>query len=303
MNTVASPVRTVPTARAAGPLHSPVVAVPTQSVRPGTGAAIDRVLAPATSFDPFIMADHFRMWEPTFQAHPHAGFSAVTYLFEDSETGFRNRDSMGRVNRIEPGDLHWTMAGAGIVHEEFPLVTGRVAHGLQMFVNLPASHKLAPPASLHRASAEMPRFPLGDAQAKLVFGSWPGQSTQTVPAPGDATLVDIRLPARGRLVLAPPAGRQGVLLVIAGRVRVAGVAASGDGGFAAYAVPAGAEIELEAGDREARLVWLSGSPWREPLVMQGPFGMSDAAQVTAAIRRYQAGEMGRLAPLPLSEAL
>lgn len=36
-----------------------------------------------------------RVDAPTFPPHPHAGFSAVTYLFLDSETGIANRDSLG----------------------------------------------------------------------------------------------------------------------------------------------------------------------------------------------------------------
>ncbi len=41
----------------------------------------------AHALDPVISVDHFRMSQPTFAPHPHAGFSAVTYLFEDSEDG------------------------------------------------------------------------------------------------------------------------------------------------------------------------------------------------------------------------
>jgi hypothetical protein len=33
--------------------------------------------------------------------------------------------------------------------------------------------------------------------------------------------------------------------------------------------------------------------------MQGPFGMSDAAQLQAAFEPYRRGEMGRLEPQPL----
>ena len=40
--------------------------------------------------DPLIMVDHFRMSKPTFGAHGHAGISAVSVLFEDSEGAFNN---------------------------------------------------------------------------------------------------------------------------------------------------------------------------------------------------------------------
>lgn len=48
-----------------------------------------------TLINPFIGVDHAWMSGPTFPPHPHAGFSAVSYLFLDSETGITNRDSLG----------------------------------------------------------------------------------------------------------------------------------------------------------------------------------------------------------------
>ena len=37
--------------------------------------------------DPFLGVDHAWISAPTFPPHPHAGFSALSYLFLDSETG------------------------------------------------------------------------------------------------------------------------------------------------------------------------------------------------------------------------
>ncbi len=278
--------------------NTPLTALAMQTMRPGNGAQIEHLLGAREQLDPFIMADHFRMWQPTFGPHPHAGFSAVTYLFEDSETGFRNRDSQGHQNRIEPGDLHWTMAGAGMLHEEIPLVPGQVAHGLQIFVNLPARAKQSPPERLHVSSQDIRRLDLGDAQARLVFGQWAGQSAaKAVPAPGDATLLDLWLPAGGEVTLQLEASRQAVLLQIEGRVEVNTRPTNGD---TAWAVPAGSQVHLRASRAApARMAWLAGTPWREPLVMHGPFGMSNQAELQATMARYQAGEMGRLLPQPL----
>ena len=66
--------------------------------------------------DPFLGVDHAWISGPTFPPHPHAGFSAVSYLFLDSETGIANHDSIGNHNLIRPGGLHWTTAGRGVVH-------------------------------------------------------------------------------------------------------------------------------------------------------------------------------------------
>jgi redox-sensitive bicupin YhaK (pirin superfamily) len=118
-----------------------------------------------TSLDPFLSVDHFWMSQPTFAPHPHAGFNAVTYLFEDSQTSFINRDSLGHQVEIAPGDLHWTQAGAGLMHEELPRDMGRAAHGLQIFVNLPAAAKHAPPQVHHVDAADMPTGDDGGAFA------------------------------------------------------------------------------------------------------------------------------------------
>jgi redox-sensitive bicupin YhaK (pirin superfamily) len=92
------------------------------------------------AMDSFLGVDHARMSEPTFATHPHAGFSAVSYLFLDAETGVKNRDSLGTRNLIRPGALHWSAAGRGVVHDEVPAETGKTVHMLQIFVNLPLVH-------------------------------------------------------------------------------------------------------------------------------------------------------------------
>jgi hypothetical protein len=69
-----------------------------QAMRHGNGFQAHAIRGADAALDPFLMADHFRMSAPTFPPHPHAGFSAVTYLFDDAETGFFNlENSVGHV--------------------------------------------------------------------------------------------------------------------------------------------------------------------------------------------------------------
>lgn len=117
--------------------------------------------------DPFLSVDHFYMSQPTFAPHPHAGVSAVTYLFDDSETGFINKDSLGHLLDILPGSLHWTRAAGGVMHDEAPQVNGRTAHGMQIFVNLRAAHRHDAPGIEHVVQADMPEWQMGDARAVL----------------------------------------------------------------------------------------------------------------------------------------
>ena len=65
--------------------------------------------------DPLIMVDHFVMTKPTFGTHAHAGLSAVTVMFEDSEGAFHNRDSVGNDLDLAPGDLYWFKAARGAI--------------------------------------------------------------------------------------------------------------------------------------------------------------------------------------------
>ncbi|HBM83879.1 MAG TPA: pirin family protein, partial [Halieaceae bacterium] len=67
----------------------------------------------AGAMDPLVMVDHYRMTEPTFGPHPHAGLSAVSVLFEDSDGAFHNRDSLGNDFDLLPGELYWLKAGSG----------------------------------------------------------------------------------------------------------------------------------------------------------------------------------------------
>lgn len=144
------------------------------------------------ALDPFLGIAHYWMTGPTFGAHSHAGFSAVTYMFEDSQGSFLNRDSLGDHSIIGPGDLHWTAAGAGIVHDETPTIDGQTCHGLQMFVDLAPAMKSAPPQVLHLESNRMPRIEQGGAIVKIVFGEFVG-TRSPITIPTEATLLDVTL--------------------------------------------------------------------------------------------------------------
>lgn len=248
------------------------------------------VNAPLESLDPFIYLVEFWMRAPTFDPHPHAGFSAITYLFDDSTGAMLNRDSQGDRTLIRPGDLHWTLAGAGIVHDEVPEIDGRVSHGLQIFVNLPAEEKLIAPRAIRVAREAMASREAGGVTLRLAFGRLDGMETP-VGAPGDAALADLALAPGADRELAIGAGRNAFVLVIDGEAEIGGrrLSAGEAAGLEGHEGTLG--LRSAAGGRVALF---AGTPLREPVLMHGPFAMSNAAQVNDAIRRYQAGGMGRL---------
>lgn len=257
-----------------------------QRTRIGAGFQAEGWREPLALLDPFIMVDHFRMVEPVFAPHPHAGFSAVTYLFDDSATGMVSRDSLGGEHEILPGGLHWTLAGRGVIHDEYPADPGREAHGLQIFVNLPAEQKLREPAVMRLAPEQMPRRAGQGWRAVQVFG---GTAELALPWPSALAIVDIDPGATYPLTVAE--GEQGFAVVIQGR-----------GQAEAVPVSMGRALQLSAPGRTTvhaqdalRLAVFTGRPLAEPLVRHGPFVMSDEGQVVAALQRFQTGAMGRLA--------
>lgn len=269
--------------------------LPTQHLKKGDGFQAVGVRGSAAQMDPYLMVDHYRMSQPTFGPHPHAGFSAVTYMFEDAQTGFVNRDSLGDHSTIRPGDLHWTTAGAGVVHDEVPQALGQVAHGLQIFVNLSASNKHMAPGSIHLPREHMPVFhPPGGARVTLVFGGYDdghAQSAAMADFPTQATLLDVTLPELTMFSYPVPAGHTAFVLVVSGAVQANGHQASA--GQALEFARDGGALQLAA-SQAAQVAVFMGQPLNEPVLRQGPFAMTNQADLDVAVADFQAGRMGRL---------
>jgi redox-sensitive bicupin YhaK (pirin superfamily) len=257
-----------------------------QRTRIGAGFSAEGWREPLALLDPFIMVDHFRMSEAVFAPHPHAGFSAVTYLFDDSASGVISRDSLGGEHEIVPGGLHWTLAGRGVIHDEFPIEPGAGVHGLQIFVNLPAEQKLRDPLVMRLAPEQMPRRSGEGWRAVQVFG---GSAELALPWPAALAIVDLDPGAAHTPLLAE--GEQGFAIVIQGRGRAGGMPLS-VGRALHLAGPGGPTLQA---DEALRLAVFTGRPLAEPVVRHGPFVMSDEGQVVAALQRFQTGGMGRLA--------
>jgi len=245
---------------------------------------------------PIVVLDHFRVRGRPFAPHPHAGFSAVTCVLEDSAAALRSRDSLGNDIVVDPGGIVWTQAGSGVMHHEIPAEADRELHGLQIFVNLSARNKLVPPKLLRLASSEVPewRGEAGD-RVRVLAGSFEGVASPLLPAePLD--LLDVTL--RGALAFALRKDHNALVYVIEGRmlVRADGRAQEVASEHATALRSDGGRVTLAALE-PAHVVILAGAEIREPVVVDGPFIMNDHSQIEAAIARYRGGSMGRLEPL------
>ena len=144
------------------------------------GFAVRRAL-PASArqaIGPFLFFDHFGPVEGhpgdnhDVRPHPHIGLATVTYLFEGA---MEHRDSLGSVQRIEPGAINWMNAGSGIVHSErIPSDlkrTGWRSHGLQLWVGLPLAREESAPSFRHTPAGDIPVWEDAGVRARLLIGS------------------------------------------------------------------------------------------------------------------------------------
>lgn len=245
--------------------------------------------------DPFMGIDHAWMSVPTFPPHPHAGFSAVTYLFLDSETGIANRDSQGNRTLIEPGGLHWTAAGRGVVHEENPAVLGSTTHLLQIFVNLPRDRQNAAPFALTLAPQDVPVVHRPGVRVRVPLGSFDGVNSPLTP-PTEVTLLDITLEAGAELALPVPAGQRAFFMPIFGSAALNGESFGLDD-LGAPILPTAVEAtahKLVAKAGGAKVAVFIGEPLRQPVISNGPMAFASQESLIAATAAYQRGEMGRL---------
>jgi len=253
----------------------------------------------AGAMDPLVMVDHYQMTEPTFGAHPHAGLSAVSVLFEDSQGKFHNRDSLGNNFNLMPGDLYWLKAGSGAVHDESPRAGAKI-HGLQVFVNLPRRMKQDAPESIHVKAQEIPVLGSDGNRVRVVLGNSNGIKGQVSPAL-PMTILDGKIAAGSTFVHDLQAGENGWLYAIEGEIEliVAGekVRLQAGKSIAIEATSGSATNTIEftnIADSGAHFALFAAVPVKEAFVQKGPFVMNNEAEIAQVEADYAAGKLGLL---------
>lgn len=103
--------------------------------------------------------------------HPHINLATVTYLFAGA---IDHRDSLGTVQRIEPGAVNLMTAGRGISHSERSpgdeREKGRAFSGIQTWLALPAAKEEQQPAFEHVAAGGLPLLDADGVRVQLIMG-------------------------------------------------------------------------------------------------------------------------------------
>jgi len=258
-------------------------------------------LAFTNDISPFLMFDHAapKEFKPTQKKlgvgqHPHRGFETVTIAYQGE---VEHGDSVGNRGVIGPGDCQWMTAASGIIHEEFHsrefAKKGGTFEMAQLWVNLPAEHKMIPPRYQPLIDKEIPRVSLPDGQGevKLYAGDYNGtKGSASTFTP--INLWDVTLNPTGEQAdIQIPASHNTLLFVRQGRVQVEDnemVAAQ-----VAHFNMDGDYISVKnLGSEPADLLIMSGEPLNEPIAARGPFVMNTQAEIRQANVDFQSGRMG-----------
>jgi redox-sensitive bicupin YhaK (pirin superfamily) len=274
-----------------------VVPMPYHGFDQHSGAHMLRV--DASWIDPFIGIDSYTMPQPFFGPHPHAGMSAVSLMLPEADGGFINRDSLGDHSIIRPGDLHWTQAGRGMMHEEVPSEPGKAARGMQVFVNMSRANKQADPVAFKVKNEDMPTVNFEGGSLRVVAGEFDGQSSPIVQDPHWLTrvnMLDVTLQADASVGIPVASGDNAFFVIRSGSFSFSAPEFIENSAiiFEASSQPCMHVARIAAGGEQLRGVFFSGTPIKEPIFPGGPFMGNTHEDIMAYKRAFSRGEMGHL---------
>lgn len=265
----------------------------------GAGVELTRVIGQPDlpMLDPFLMLDAFRSDRPGdyiagFPPHPHRGFETVTYLLAGR---MRHKDSAGHEGVIEPGGIQWMTAARGIVHSEMPEQEDGLLEGFQLWVNLPAAHKMDPPAyQEHPAEAIPVERREGGVSVRVIAGrTGRGTAGPVIQPLTEPLYLDVELPPGARFDEGLPVDHNAFAYAVSGTLQV------GDGGNGVAelgrddlgVLSRGERLSVRAGPAGARFLLVAGRPLHEPVARGGPFVMNTQTEIRQAFADYQAGRL------------
>ncbi|MFT3987355.1 pirin family protein [Aestuariivirga sp.] len=244
---------------------------------------------------PFLLLDYAGpfMFGPSMHrrgvgAHPHRGFETVTIVY-DGEVS--HSDSTGKGGTIGPGDVQWMTAASGIFHEEYHsdgfTKSGGPFRMVQLWVNLPAKHKMSKPGYQAIGSASIPvaELPDGAGSLRVIAGDF-GGTRGAARTFSPLNVWDAQMKAGHAATFTVPEGHTAMVVVLGGRVTIDGQAATE---AEVLRLSREGDSFTVMADGDAKLLILTGKPLGEPVVGYGPFVMNTDAEIRQAIEDVNAG--------------
>lgn len=255
----------------------------------GAGVKLVRVVGHDNTeeFDPFLMMDAFDADDPAdyvkgFPWHPHRGIETVTYLIHGQ---IEHGDSLGNQGVIRDGDCQWMTAGSGIMHQEMPLASPRML-GVQLWLNLPAKDKMAPPQYRDITAAMIPAVREPGATVRIISGSYAGTHG---PSQGDYVrmlMLDVELAPGSAWHCPTDEASTAYAYMVSGSANLAGTPIPAR---TAARFSKGDSLRVSAGEQGARILLFAARPLGEPIAWGGPIVMNTQEELRHAFAELKAG--------------
>jgi len=212
---------------------------------------------------PFIFFDHMGPAQfatgttrEDVRPHPHIGLATVTYLYAGA---MLHRDSLGVVQRIEPGAINLMTAGRGIVHSErFPddiRASGARVEGIQTWLALPLEYEETAPAFAHHPATALPQLQRDGVGIRVLMGHAFGRAAP-VATLAPTLYVDLQMAAGAELALDSAVAEERAVYVASGAPLLNGETLPT---FSMTVLDADAVYRLQAGPDTARVMLLGGA--------------------------------------------
>jgi redox-sensitive bicupin YhaK (pirin superfamily) len=259
----------------------------------GAGVRLKRAFGYAdSSLDPFLLLDDFHSDDPNdyiagFPWHPHRGIETITYMLHGK---VEHGDSLGNGGVIESGDVQWMTAGSGIIHQEMPK-KGKTSllWGLQLWANLPGSHKMMNPRYREVKRDEIPEISLnkGTVKIKVISGKVNGISGPIQDIITEPEYLDVTINPNSEFSHLVKSGYNVFAYILEGEgyFDQDGDKLIGKENLVIY--EDGDEVNINTEDEKVRFLLVSGKPIGEPVAWRGPIVMNTEEELRRAFEEYQ----------------
>jgi quercetin 2,3-dioxygenase len=244
-------------------------------------------------FDPFLLLDEFRSdneedYIKGFPWHPHRGIETITYMIQGS---INHGDSMGNSGVITTGDVQWMTAGSGIIHQEMPAGDKEGKQwGLQLWANLPSSHKMMEPRYREIKESQIPKVTLNNGVViKVIAGEIEGEHGPVQDIVIDPEYMDIEIPPGEQFTHKVTREYTVFAYVLEGGGYFDGATKNNIGNENLVLYEDGDSIAIEASAEGVRFLLLSGKPLGEPVAWYGPIVMNTNEELQVAFDEYEKG--------------
>ncbi|MGA2089922.1 MAG: pirin family protein [Endomicrobiales bacterium] len=255
----------------------------------GAGVKLDRIFAHDHTelTDPFLLLDHFGSNNPDdyikgFPWHPHRGIETVTYMLDGL---VEHGDSLGNAGTIRPGDIQWMTAGGGVIHQEMPKPVKSMMHGLQLWVNLPATNKMMAPRYRGIVVNEVPIVKIPGGEVRVIAGKYENANGPVRDLIVDVEYLDVRLHEGALHNHRSKKGYTSFCYVIEGSGEVDGEMLERPHLFLCTE-PGSFNIKALS---PIRYIFVTGQQIKEPVAWGGPIVMNTEKELQTAFAELDAG--------------